>query len=217
MVTVREVVEEIIKKSPFIEEGIAKDLINLSALAREIQPMVQDELLKDVQEGAIVMALKRLAPQISNKFTHLQAIIKNIGDITVKSNLVDFTYVNSETFFENVKTLINKISKTKDKFFTITQGVSETTIIINADFIDEVKKIFKDEEQVLMFENLSSITAKLPSENINVPGVYYTILKLLAWDGINIVDAVSTSNEITCIFRDQDIDNAFSVFKRLTQ
>ena len=46
------------------------------------------------------------------------------------------------------------------------------------------------------------------------PGLYYFILKELAWEGINIVEIVSTSHEFTLLVNDEDIDKAFLVIKK---
>jgi len=51
--------------------------------------------------------------------------------------------------------------------------------------------------------------------NTEQPGLYYYIFKKLAWDGINILEVVSTSNEFTILLKDEDIDKAFSVIKHL--
>lgn len=61
MITIPEVVAELVSKKPFLEEGLSRGLINLSALARELQPQIEKRLYKNVQTGAIVMALKRIA------------------------------------------------------------------------------------------------------------------------------------------------------------
>jgi len=58
MTTISESVNEIVSRKPFLEETLATGLINLSSLAREIQPEVCEKLNKDVKHGAIVMALK---------------------------------------------------------------------------------------------------------------------------------------------------------------
>ncbi len=67
MITVPEVVEEMVKESPFLEEALEADLINLSSLARQMQKEIQKKLYKDIQIGAIVMALKRLLPKLKGK------------------------------------------------------------------------------------------------------------------------------------------------------
>ena len=43
------------------------------------------------------------------------------------------------------------------------------------------------------------------------PGVHYTILKQLAWNDINLVEAVSTYSEFTIILERDVVDRAFSV------
>ncbi len=217
MITIQKVVEEIVSKMPFVEEGISRGIINLSGLAREIRPQIKKKLMKDAQEGAIIMALKRFTPQIKARSSHLAKVLKKTGDITVKSDLIEFTYENSRTLSKKIAKLFDVTTNNKNSFITISQGITETTIIANSYFEKDVKKIFKDENEILSLKNLSSITIKLPPENIEVFGIYYSITKVLAWNNISIVDTVSTSYELTCIFKDVDIDRAFSVLKRLVE
>ena len=42
-------------------------------------------------------------------------------------------------------------------------------------------------------EDLSAITMKLPEDNVKTEGVYYFILKKLAWKNITIEEVVSTT------------------------
>jgi hypothetical protein len=43
----------------------------------------------------------------------------------------------------------------------------------------------------------------------------YYIFNKLAWDGINVFEVVSTSNEITILLKDKDVDRAFTVIKQI--
>lgn len=217
MVTVPEIVEKIVYSSPFLESALAKDIINLSGLAREIKSEVQAELMKEVQEGAIVMALKRMKPRVIANNIRVETLLKNVEDISVKSSLIACTYNNSETLITAFKSLLEKVDSRQNKFMTFTQGTFETTLIINNGLRDIVESAFKKERNKVIIENLSSITLKLPPENVEVPGVYYSILKVIAWNNINIIDAVSTSNEVTIIFEDKDIDRAFTILKNITK
>jgi len=78
-----------------------------------------------------------------------------------------------------------------------------------------VDEYFKEEDLHLKKENLSAITLKLHERNTQVPGFYYYILKAIAWEGINIAEVISTSNEFTVLINDEDVDRAFSVLKNL--
>jgi hypothetical protein len=99
--------------------------------------------------------------------------------------------------------------------YTISRGVTETTIVTNSVFTDRLLHLLKQEKLKSHTKNLASITVKLPSVNTEIYGVYYYILKHLAWEGLNIVEIVSTANEFTVIFNQDDVDKAFKVLMQL--
>ena len=212
------IVEEIIKKSPFLEEALAEGIINLSSLSRQIKAEIDEELQKDVQIGAIVMALKRLSPKFDpNLKIRVKKVINKLGDITVRSKITYYTFANSETIIDKQTELLKRLKGKKDTFFTFTQGVYETTIILSDSEHSDVDSLFRGETLIQETSGLSSITIKLPSENADVSGIYYFILKKIAWEGINISDIISTMHEFTIIVDDESIDRAFSILKNLNK
>ena len=64
-------------------------------------------------------------------------------------------------------------------------------------------------------ENLSAITMKLPEDNTEVEGVYYFVLKKLAWKSISIEEVISTTNEFTIVVKSNLISKAFEVLINL--
>jgi hypothetical protein len=64
-------------------------------------------------------------------------------------------------------------------------------------------------------ENLSSITIKLPTDNVKIPGIYYFLFQRLSWEGVNITEVISTSNEFTILMDEDQVDIAFKVIKDL--
>ncbi|MCC7331196.1 MAG: aspartate kinase [Flavobacteriales bacterium] len=211
-------VEEIIKKSPFLEEALAENIINLSSLSRQIKPEIDELTKKDVQIGAIVMALKRLSPKFDpNLKIKVKKVISKLGDITVRSRITYYTFKNSETIVDRQADLLKKIKGKKDAFFAFSQGVYETTIILSDSEHDDIDNLFKHETLIQETKNLSSLTIKLPSENADVSGIYYFILKKIAWEGINILDIISTMHEFTIIVEDDCIDRAFTILKNLNK
>lgn len=212
------VVEEIIKKSPFLEEALAEGIINLSSLSRQIKPEIDEQLHKDVQIGAIVMALKRLSPKFDpNLKIKVKKVINRLGDITVRSKITYFTFENSETIIDKQAELLKGLKGKKDTFFAFSQGVYETTIILSDSEKNGVESIFATETLVQATKGLSSITIKLPRENADTSGIYYFILKKIAWEGINILDIISTTHEFTIIVNDESVDRAFSILKNLNK
>ena len=216
MKTISSVVEQYIKSKPFLLSSLSQGIINLTSLARIMMPELEAHLGKDVKQGAVVMSLKRLSEELDFKINYkISKVLKNIGEITVRSSLSDFTFISSDTLLDNQAKLISEINKQQDIFYTSSRGVNETNIVTSTSIEPMVEAIFKNEKLTHKIENLSSITVKLPQENISTPGVYYYIFQRLAWEGIIIHEVISTTNEFTIIVRDDQIDVAFKVIKDL--
>ena len=216
MKTISSVVEQYIKSKPFLLSSLSQGIINLTSLARIMMPELEAHLGKDVKQGAVVMSLKRLSEELDFKINYkISKVLKNIGEITVRSSLTDFTYIISDTLLDNQAKLISEINKQQDIFYTSSRGVNETNIVTSTSVEPIVEAIFKNEKLTHKIENLSSITVKLPQENISTPGVYYYIFQRLAWEGIIIHEVISTTNEFTIIVSDDQIDVAFKVIKDL--
>jgi len=208
--------EALINRSPFLREAMAEDLINISALARKLQPDIEEMMGKKVNEGAIVMAIKRMTPglyqRLNMKITNMMG---DLGDFLVRNNLTDFTFENSDTLKTAQTLLFETISKESDSFFALCQGVTETTYVLQERHSALVEKYFAKERMKSHNLNLSSVTVVLPNLNNEIYGVYYYLLKHLAWQGINIVEIVSTSTEFTVVVRQVDVESAFSILMQL--
>ena len=129
MRTISEEIQALIAESPFLEEGLARGIINCSALAREMQPRIEHALMREVSESAVLMALKRSLPALEARRKGLRPVLRQMGDMTVRSNLVEMTYRRSPRTLEKEGQLLHRIRDLGDQFITITQGSMETTII----------------------------------------------------------------------------------------
>ncbi|MEO9892375.1 aspartate kinase [Aurantibacter sp.] len=216
MKTISSVVEEYIKKKPFLQSALAQGIINLTSLSRIIKPEIQEELSKDIRNGAIVMALKRLSDDLEFRATHkIVKVLKNIGEITVRSSLTDYTFLASDTVLHQQAKLLEAVNVNHDVFYTSSRGVNEINIVVSNILDDVVEELFRAEKCTQKAENLSSITVKLPAENVSVPGIYYFIFQRLAWEGIVLYEVISTTNEFTILVDDDQVDVAFKTIKDL--
>ncbi|MDA9169251.1 aspartate kinase, partial [Crocinitomicaceae bacterium] len=108
MSSISKITEDIINRSPFLREAMTENLINISALARKIKPEIEKSINKEIKEGAIVMAIKRMTPGAYHKLDiKINNVIGGIGDFLVRSDLVDFTYENSESLRDTQSDLIH--------------------------------------------------------------------------------------------------------------
>ncbi|MCH1432540.1 MAG: aspartate kinase [Flavobacteriaceae bacterium] len=216
MKTIAATVVDYIKTKPYLSSALSDGIINLTSLARNIQDDIEERTKKPVKPGAIVMALKRISDTADFVQTkQIIKVLKNLGDITVRSSLVDYSFLISDSLLVAQSNLLKDIEQKKEVFYTSSRGVSESNIIVSQNIAPLVDELFKDESCFSKTENLSSITMKLPSENVTIPGIYYFIFQRLSWEGVNINEVISTSNEFTILMHEDQVNTAFTVIKNL--
>jgi len=214
MISIADALNDIIKSYPLIEDGLSKGLINYSAFAREVKPKIEKRLYKNIKEGAIVMALKRISEKLAKNSERKQPL--DLTDLTVRSNLSELTFLNSESLPDSTRRLLDNVSSNMNTLCTLSEGVRETTFIVSSEISNEVKKAFKGETLVSEIKDLSSVTIRLPREVVYIPGVYYQILKTLAFENINVIEVLSTYTELTIIVESKNVDRTFSTLKSLS-
>jgi hypothetical protein len=216
MKTISSAVNEYIKSKPYLSSALADGIINLTSLARNIHADIESTMNKSVNQGAIIMALKRVSDDASFMLTKkIIKILKNLGDITVRSSLVDYGFLLSDSLLLTQANLLKEIEYKKDVFYTSSRGVAESNIVVSQNIVPLVDELFKNEICHTKLEDLSSITIKLPSDNVKIPGIYYFIFQRLSWEGVNITEVISTSNEFTILVDEDEVDIAFKVIKNL--
>lgn len=216
MKTVSNCVEDILITQPYLEEALSRNIINFSALAIELTEPISKMLKKDVKPGAIMMALRRYNPPatLSNS-VKMKRAIQNLGDITVRSNLTDFTVKNSDSLIDNHSKILDKINEESKLFYTFTRGIHESNIIVSSSLDDFVRTHLKKETFLAIQDGLSAISINLPQDNSKIAGLYYHFFKRLAWEGVVLYEVLSTTNEFTILVEDEFVDKAFTAIKKV--
>ena len=216
MRTIATCVEEILVSQPFLEDALTRNILNYSALAEELRDPISKMLRKPVKSGAIMMALRRYSPpkEMANKIK-LNKVLQNLGDITVRSDLSDYTFKNSSSLINSHLKTLEIIKDDPHIFYTFTRGVHESNVLITTALKDKIDAYYKKEDCTAVQDHLSAITIGLPKENTKIAGLYYQFFKRLAWEGISLYEVVSTTNEFTILVEDDVVDKAFSAVKSL--
>ena len=114
MSSISKIIEKEISASPFLEESIAEDLINISSLARMLKPKVEEELGKEVKTGALVMAINRMEFEKFNSInSKIEEFMNSLGDI-----IIDITKQK-----ETTKRLAEEASRLTAVMNTVLDGV----------------------------------------------------------------------------------------------
>ena len=212
MKSIQEAVESTIRKTPFIEEALNEKLINVSSLARVILPEVDKLLKKQVKVGAVMMAINRLSPASELRIRkNIKKLTLSLGDFIVRSDLSDYTYKNTKSLLKESARILTIAADKNDSFITVSRGIFETNIVISEPLKPYIQEFFIHEKLIHNVENLASITIKLPEGNLEQSGFYYFILKQLAWADIPLQEIISTTNEMTIVVKEKDINQTFAI------
>lgn len=215
MLPISHTIELIIRRTPFLEDGLASGLLNLSAIARKIRPEIEQKHLRTVTDAAIIMALTRIADQLKTKDrkSHIPLTLK---DITVETNLTEYVFKHSPTMVQFHRKLVELIEN-KEECMNYSQGLFETTALVSANLEAEVERLAATEKMIKKISQICAVTLRMNQDTVTMPGVYYRILKALAWENINLLEVISVYSELTLLFEEKDIDRAFSVVKGLAR
>jgi hypothetical protein len=213
MITVPQATEKIIKRSRYLTEAMAKNLINASSLARYIQPEVEKLVFKQVTRGSILMAIKRLEQELRTEKKQLP-LFSEPPDMIVRSNLALFYVKTSPTLLQQLGSIEQKSSGVQKRVL-FTYGRAETIILANKLLTAEVEGALANEQLTRSFENVSAITIHLPETSLITPGVLNLYSKSLAWEGVNLLGVLTTETELTLLFDNNDIQTAFGILQSL--
>jgi len=213
MISLPQAVHNLIDRSPFIKEALSAGLVNNTSLARHLQDDVTKLVKKEATISAIRSAIDRMPiDTIYQLDKSLTVFMKQLGDINVRSELIDYTFRNSPTLLQSQVQFLKSIDTSKKYFYSFSKGVNETTIVVSQYLSESLEENFAKERQIMKREDLAAISIMLPERNLDVHGVYYTILKQLAWKAINVVEIISTSYEITLVVENEDVKPIFDIF-----
>jgi hypothetical protein len=219
MLSIASKVEQIVTESPFLTEGMALGLINLSELARQMRPQLETALWKPVGQAAVVMALRRLSdrlPQHPQQGGGAPIALPRMGELTSRTELTLFTYKLSDNSQECQRRLLALAEPYPGMFVSVTRGVHEMMVVCSRPLTQLVEDAFGNTERLLArVENLTALTLRLNPETRRTPGVYHAVLKKLAWDKVSVVNMMCTYSELTLLLEQCQTGPAFSVLSQI--
>jgi len=193
-----------------IKDCLKKGLINYSSLTRKICKDLNLDLKKNFD--AILIASRRYHRKVSKEPVLENKIIKILKDskLEVKNKIV-VVLVEKDIYYGHLIELQKEIKK-KFELFHIIEGSNTMTIITSYEFINIVKKLFKN-KIIKITENLAEVTLKSSEDLEKTPGVVAYLSTLLAENGINIIETMSTWTDTLFVISEKDIPKVMELLR----
>lgn len=213
MRTISRTVDDLLAASPVFADALGEGIVNISSLARKLRPQVKARLLEDVTVGAVAMALRRSArakrqPQVPPF---------RLMNVTVRSDLTDFSFQNSPTLHRVHERLLALTEEDANLFLNFVQGFFQTTILVSGSIAPLVEKMVRGEKLLERIDDLSAISFTIPREVVPVPGIYSRFLRSIAAQKINVVEFFSAYAELSLVVARADADRVFALIQLLDQ
>ncbi|MDD4627800.1 MAG: hypothetical protein PHE68_00195 [Candidatus Peribacteraceae bacterium] len=212
MITLTDVLRDIIADNPFLQFGIQKRIFNLSSLSRELQPQVEIRAKKDVRSSAILMALSRLQRAEQKKVPQREQI--HAKSVTIQTGLSIYTFTKTKDVHKGMNMLFIELQK-NNGYITICEGTQEITILLDSAHAHRVKH-FMPQQPKYHQDRLAALGLSFDEKlYLPTPGMIYLVLQQLMLQSINLIEVSSTYTELTLYVAEQDAKLAFETLYRL--
>jgi len=210
MPSITKLTENYILEHPSIKDCLKNDLVNFSSLSRKIAEELDLSVKKNFD--AILIACRRFQRKLKNEETFESRILKILkkSKVEVKNKIIAIV-LERDIYFENLISLEKEIKKRRE-IFRIIEGASGVTVITTEDFIDLIKKYFKN-KIVLENRNLAEIMIKSPEEIETTPGTYAYLASLFGENNINIVESMSCFTDTIFLIKEEDVGKAIGLLR----
>lgn len=205
MIKISDALEDLVQSNPFLMHGLHHKLLNLSQVARFVQPLIAARINKEVQTSALLMSLSRLQTRFASS-NKAKAIAFHVDNITVQSDLAIMTVEKSRESHRKVGSIYTRIQNAGG-YITITEGLSEITIILDRDFLPIAQEAL--DKIAFKSSSVAALSVKFSEKYLRTPGFFFAIFESLAFQGINIVELASTTTELIFYLAPEDVQLAF--------
>ncbi|MBI2558269.1 ACT domain-containing protein [Candidatus Woesearchaeota archaeon] len=209
MPNITKLAEDYISEHPSVKDCVKNGLVNYSSLSRKIASELN---LNKKNFDAILVACRRFRSKLrkddvfENK---IRSILKK-SRVEIKNKVIAIV-LEKDIYFENLINLEKEI-KRKMEIFRIIEGASGITVITAEDFLDLIKKYFRN-KIILENKNLAEIIIKSPEEIETTPGTYAYLASLFGENNINIVESLSCFTDTIFLVKEQDAGKVINLLR----
>jgi len=207
--SVPEVVKEIITRNRSIYDCMKMDLVNYTALAVKIQPEIERILGNPVNLNTIVVAIKRYSDSFENKEqVKEESVLKN-ARLSLTDRIMDIKFSVQESNEMDPTTILDKFSKVTNNYEFFRMADSFRFLTEDMEDIRQIFSNFSNRDDVFV-TGLAKIRISIPNSQ-NKSDVVSYVAEVLHANGIELVNAFFSQENIVIILKEQDSSRAYDI------
>ena len=208
-VSIPEVVKEIITRNRSIYDCMKMDLINYTALAVKLQPEIEKILGNSVNLNTVVVAIKRYADSFEIKEeVKEESVLKN-ARLALTDGIMDVKFSVKDSNEMDPMAILDKFSKVTNnyEFFRLSDSFRFLT-----EDMEDIRQIFSSvsERDDMFSTGLAKIRISIPNSQ-NQSDVVSYVAEVLHANGVELVNAFFSQDNITIILNERDSSRAYDI------
>ena len=197
-----------------VQDAIARDYVNLSALSRMLVPKVAartGQKAKDVSEQGIVTALKRLRGTYPRVSSDVGAVLSD-SVVNVRTQV---SKISVEKTKRTLQVVSNLLSAYQEDFIQVSESLSSITLIFDRKLHAKVRRALSGGEILEEGEEYAALIVHSPDEIISTPGCISSFYNQLSRRHVNVEDTVSCYTDTILVVSMKDASRAFETLTEL--
>ena len=194
-----------------VQDALARDYVNLSALARMLVPKVAKRTKKKVRVEGVITALKRLRAAYSPASHDIGRVIAG-SVVNVRTHV---SKVSVEKTRRTLQAVGSMLTKHQEDFIQVSESLSAITLIFDQRLHKRVKKELSGGEILSEGDDLAAIIVQSPEKIVSTPGCVIAFYNQLSRRHVNMEDTVSCHTDTIMVVRVKDAGKAFEALTEL--
>jgi aspartokinase len=196
-----------------VRDALARDYVNISALALVLKPMVEARVGRKVDQVGIVSALKRVRDEFSPEPRRFGRVIAD-SIVNVRTHVSRLSVERSKRAMQTASSLLATF---QEDFIQVSESLSSITLIFDQRLHRQVKKAFLGAEVLEEGEECAALTVHSPDEIITTPGCISAFFDQLSRRQVNVEDTVSCYTDTIMVVGMKDAGKAFEALTELVE
>lgn len=212
--SVTKAVREEVDADLSIQDAIARDYVNLSALARMLVPRVASRTgrkARGLSEVGVATALKRLRGAYSTASPRVTKVIAE-SVVNIRTHV---SRLSVEKTRRTLQTVMALLSANHEDFIQVSESPSYITMIFDDRLHVRVRRSLAAAEVLDEGEGEAAITIHSPEAIVTTPGCISAFYNQLFRRQINVEDTVSCYTDTIMLVRMKDASRAFEALTEL--
>ena len=200
-----DVIPALIEGNSLLQAGLAHRLLNLSAVAEFIQPLVSARLKRDVSKASVLMGLSRLQKK-GGRFRRKRETFR-IHSLSIRSDIASITYSCSQEIDALLPRLYAGAGR-RHEFLIVNHGTSEITFLCAGDLAKRIRTLVRGKPKNYQ-DKLAGLSIRFDEKYVSNPGLLYFLIQQVTMQSINIHEISSTFTELVIYVKESDLNLAF--------